>query len=162
MCPLLIILLIVLSHPSECFPQFSSGNIVRFYEPVAKELQKLSICFQNCHIHVIIRGISDVPLNLIQNPYIQTLPSSLHSKTLYERCVRGHFAIPASTKTVSPCQTAIYINMFQNSAMADTIELVYQGWGIGKKYNRYQFLYIYFSKFTFLSIQIPIPIPTAN
>ena len=123
MCHVLVFVFIVLARPSESFPQISSGNTSRFYEPVAKDLQKLSIWFQNCHVHVILRG-NDVPLNSIQNPYILTLPRRLRESSIYDRCARGRFAIPASTKMVSPCQATIYINLFQVSAMADTIELV--------------------------------------
>ena len=91
---------------------------------MANDLQKLSIWFQNCHVHVILRG-SDVPLNLKQNPYVLTLPNRLSERSIFDRCARGRFAIPASTKMVSPCQTTIfYINLFQVSAMAYNFELV--------------------------------------
>ena len=122
MCPVLIFVLTVLVQPSEAFPQLSSSEISRFHEPVARDLQKLSIWFHQCHIHVILTG-KDVPLNLMQNPYILTTPHPLMGKSLYKRCARGHFAIPASTKMVALCQATFYINFFQVLPQAYTTQL---------------------------------------
>ena len=52
-----------------------------------------------------------------------TEPHGLNRRTMHTYCGPGHFAIPASTKIVAPCQATFYINLFQVKAMAYTYEL---------------------------------------
>ena len=111
-----------LIHVSLSYPKVSSSHISRNHEPVATDLQKLSIWFQHCHIHIILTG-NEVPLNLIPNPYILTVPHPLIRKLLYKRCVRGRFSMPASSKMVAPCQATFYINLLQVHAMAYNLEV---------------------------------------
>ena len=56
--------------PVETLPKLSSSNISRVYEPVAKDLEKLSTWFQHCHIHLILAG-HDMTLHLISHPLAQ-------------------------------------------------------------------------------------------
>ena len=121
---ILTVLTITLLQPAKSVPKWSGSSESHIYEPVASDLQKLSVWFQRCHIHVIVKA-NDVPLHSIRNPYILTVPRGRKPKTLsiHQRCKWGRFAIPSSTKMTSPCQATFYINLFQISVMADTGKL---------------------------------------
>ena len=120
-----ISLIIALFQPAGSIPTLHSASTSRIYGSVASDLQKLSVWFQHCHIHVILKG-NDVRLESMRNPYILTVPyrrGYKSSMSIYQRCARGRFAIPSSTKMISPCQVTFHINLFQVFAMGDTGEL---------------------------------------
>ena len=42
---------------------------------------------------------------------------------MYQRCKKGRFSVPVSTRMVSPCQATFTINLFQQFVMAYALEL---------------------------------------